>query len=59
MTTLNIKELDASKVLSGPYELFGKSFILEFIDPPASLDATQVSPNLSLKRSYSNPNLVS
>jgi hypothetical protein len=37
---IDIAELDAARVLSGPYELFAKTFILEFVDPPADMNAT-------------------
>jgi hypothetical protein len=37
---IDIAQLDAAKTLSGPYHLFGKSMILEFAEPPSSLNAT-------------------
>jgi len=39
---VSIAQLDAAKSIAGPFELFAKTFILEFIEPPPEMDATYV-----------------
>lgn len=35
-----VKDIESAKRISGPYPLFNGSFVLEFLEPPKSLDAT-------------------
>jgi hypothetical protein len=40
MTTYDKKKIEAAKTISGPYELFNRTFRLEFLQIPEGLDAT-------------------
>lgn len=40
MANPNMQAVESAKIISGPYTLFNGSFILEFLEPPAPLNAT-------------------
>ncbi|CAG5158154.1 uncharacterized protein ALTATR162_LOCUS5011 [Alternaria atra] len=40
MATTNLEAVETAKTISGPHTLFNSSFIIEFLEPPPTLNAT-------------------